>query len=58
MKKVFATVVYPVSITLDLQDDLTDDQVREKILEASNDAITCEQIRPVITECTRPNLIE
>ena len=58
MKTVTATVNYPAYIKVEVPDDISEDDLREKILSLADDQLINGPIKPVIHECSEEDLID
>jgi hypothetical protein len=58
MKKVTATVLYPVEVSFDLQSNSTLDQIWEDILDEADNKLNLKETSPVIYSCSERDLLE
>lgn len=58
MKTVTATVNYPAYVSLEVQDDISEEELREKILTQSDKVVSQGESRPIIHDCSEPYMID
>ena len=58
MKTIIATVLYPVYIQMEVPEDISEECVREKILDEADSIFETSTIEPIIQECNFPELID
>ena len=58
MKFVTAKVTYPAYVSMEVPDDLTPPEIKERILDQADQILESSGIKPIIDECNIPELQE
>lgn len=55
---IIATVVYPVNVVLEIEGELTEDEIKEMVLEEADKLFQSSPPKPMITESNNEELID